>query len=281
MTEQQENNNHCEELVREFDHDRYLTILYADQHKRQDLFALYAFNYEISKIRESVSEPMLGEIRLQWWREAIDDIFKGQIRAHDIMAPLAAAINDHDLSRDLFMAYFEGQALDLYPESPADCEELERGLSKTVGSLEMLALRILGQKDCDDLANSLGIAGGYVKIITSISYDIRLGKNFIPLNLMDKYSENNIGFLSMDEMGVTKEIIRHIWEKAQAKLNHINSCKGRIDANSRSLFLFSSVMRSSLIAIKKADYNPFILDNRKNALSRQWRLLMAALFNRI
>ncbi len=80
-----ENNRYCLDLVKKSDHDRYMTILYAPPDRRDDLSALYAFNYEISRIRESISEVMLGEIRLQWWREAIDDIFQGTTRKHDII----------------------------------------------------------------------------------------------------------------------------------------------------------------------------------------------------
>ncbi|MCK5425801.1 MAG: squalene/phytoene synthase family protein, partial [Emcibacter sp.] len=61
MTDTLENTHHCRDLVNSFDHDRYLTILYAPEEKRNALYALYAFNYEISRIREGVSEPMLGE----------------------------------------------------------------------------------------------------------------------------------------------------------------------------------------------------------------------------
>jgi len=73
------NNDYCRDVVARFDHDRHLITLYAPQDKRGALCALYAFNYEISRIRESVSEPMLGEIRLQWWHEAIDDIYDGKV----------------------------------------------------------------------------------------------------------------------------------------------------------------------------------------------------------
>ena len=59
-------------LVRRHDRDRFLTALFAPAERREDLLALYAFNYEIAKTREVVSEPVLGQIRLQWWRETID-----------------------------------------------------------------------------------------------------------------------------------------------------------------------------------------------------------------
>ena len=67
----QTNFEHCAALVREADRDRYLATLFAPAEQRDALFALYAFNVEIARVRELAREPMPGEIRLQWWREAL------------------------------------------------------------------------------------------------------------------------------------------------------------------------------------------------------------------
>ena len=64
-----ENYRHCEALVRAADKDRFLATLFAPADKRGPLFALYAFNAEITSVRERAREPMPGEIRLQWWRD--------------------------------------------------------------------------------------------------------------------------------------------------------------------------------------------------------------------
>ena len=74
---------HCAALVREADRDRYLATLFAPAEHRDALFALYAFNVEIARVRELAREPLPGEIRLQWWREVLsgerdgDDAFGG------------------------------------------------------------------------------------------------------------------------------------------------------------------------------------------------------------
>src|SRR5437660_6126907 len=82
-------------LVRRHDRDRFQTVLFAPAGRREALFALYAFNYEIARVREAVSEPMLGQIRLQWWREAITAIFAGEApRQHEVVLPLSAAIRE-------------------------------------------------------------------------------------------------------------------------------------------------------------------------------------------
>src|SRR6184192_565741 len=90
-------------LVRRHDRDRYQTALFAPADRREALFALYAFNYEIARVRELVSQPMLGQIRLQWWREAVAAAFAGApSRQHEVAQPLSAVIADHRLTRAHF-----------------------------------------------------------------------------------------------------------------------------------------------------------------------------------
>jgi phytoene synthase len=63
---------HCEHIVRAADKDRFLATLFAPANRRGALFALYAFNVEVARVREVAREPMAGEIRLQWWRDALE-----------------------------------------------------------------------------------------------------------------------------------------------------------------------------------------------------------------
>src|SRR3954452_15251843 len=81
------------ESLRRHDRDRFLMTLFAPPERRAALVALYAFNFEIAKTREVVREPLLGQIRLQWWREVIDEIYRGTtVRKHEVVQPLAEAI---------------------------------------------------------------------------------------------------------------------------------------------------------------------------------------------
>src|SRR5438445_9502835 len=90
-------------LVRQHDRDRYQTALFAPADRREALFALYAFNYEIARVRETVTQPMLGQIRLQWWREVLDAAYAGvPPRNHPVAVALTAAIREFGLTRELF-----------------------------------------------------------------------------------------------------------------------------------------------------------------------------------
>src|SRR5512132_1000725 len=103
----------CADLVRRNDYDRFLSALFAPEPFRGRLFALYAFNYEVAKTADTVSQPLLGQIRLQWWREALDEIYAGRNRRHEVVGALGQTIKDANLPRAPFDALLEARELDL------------------------------------------------------------------------------------------------------------------------------------------------------------------------
>src|SRR5262244_598818 len=107
---------HCEALVRAADKDRYLTALFAPAERREALFALYAFNLELARARESVREPIMGRMRLQWWRDSLPEIMAGQPRAHEVARPLAAAVAGQGLDRLLLERLIDAREQDMEPD---------------------------------------------------------------------------------------------------------------------------------------------------------------------
>ncbi|MCH9020134.1 MAG: squalene/phytoene synthase family protein, partial [Proteobacteria bacterium] len=94
--------SYCAGQARRYDRDRYLCALFAPAARREALFALLAFNAEVARIRETVSEPMLGLIRLQWWRDAIAGIYAGAPPRHAVVEALSLAVERHGLGRGEF-----------------------------------------------------------------------------------------------------------------------------------------------------------------------------------
>lgn len=80
------------EQVRRSDYERYVTVLFASMPKRQALWVLYAFNCEINRIHTTVTEPMMGLVRFQWWRDAIAKVYEGQPMRHDISQAIHAEL---------------------------------------------------------------------------------------------------------------------------------------------------------------------------------------------
>src|SRR5437868_8779988 len=132
-------------LVRRHDPDRYQTALFAPAERREALLALYAFNYEIARVRETVSEPMLGQIRLQWWREVLDAVYAGMpLRQHPVVLPLSAAIREFALSRGYFDRLIDSRERDLADAPPASLGALEAYAEESSTPLIRLALEVLG-----------------------------------------------------------------------------------------------------------------------------------------
>lgn len=177
----------CARQVRRYDNDRYLTALFAPYDRREALFALAAFNLEIAKIREIVSEPMLGEIRLQWWREAIDEIAEGQVRKHKVVEPLAAATRQFDLPiRDLHRI-IDARAFDLEDRAPKDLAELEAYAEATTAPLNRLAFLTLGVTgdDAEQAARSLGAATAITGLLRAIPFHARQRRVYLPTAIVE------------------------------------------------------------------------------------------------
>lgn len=158
----------CGERVRTGDPERFRTALFAPPEAREGLFALYAFNLEIAKIAPMVTEPMIGEIRLQWWRDSLAGIYgDGAVRRHEVVEPLCAVVRGAGLPRGPFDALIDARARDLDTEFPADADALTAYLRDTAGSLTLLAMRALGG-DADDAALHAGQGIGIARYLAAI-----------------------------------------------------------------------------------------------------------------
>src|ERR1700742_1024834 len=103
----------CAKAVRKYDPDRYFSALFAPADKRPFLFALYALNHELAHVGESIREPMIGEIRLQWWRETLEGARTGTPRPHDVARAMAATFAKVDLPAALIAAIIDARSFDL------------------------------------------------------------------------------------------------------------------------------------------------------------------------
>jgi phytoene synthase len=188
------------ELVRRHDRDRYQTVLFAPAARRDALFALYAFNYEVARVREIVREPMLGQIRLQWWREVIDAAYAGiKPRRHEVAEPLTSVIRDYDLSRVHFDRLIDAREQDLAEGPPADIAALEAYAEGTSASLLYLVLEILRAADPLSMsaARSVGIGYALTGLLRAMPFHIRSGRNYIPPDLASQAGLNPADYAAM------------------------------------------------------------------------------------
>lgn len=179
---------YCENQVKQYDRDRYLTALFSPADRRPGLFALYAFNLEVAKIREIVSEPLLGQIRLQWWREALEGIYGGAARRHLVVEPLAETIHRHHLPQVAFDLLIEWRERDLNDEAPETLEGLIAYAAGTSSTLVSLALQTLGVGEDEvaahDTGYHVGIAWALAGLLRARPQHAVQGRNYLPARLV-------------------------------------------------------------------------------------------------
>ncbi len=176
-------------LARAADYDRYLSAVFAPAARREAMFALIAFNHEIARIPDAVSEPMLGRIRLQWWREVVDAAYAGEpTRRHEVALPLADAIRACKLDRAPFDALLEAREADLEEEGPADLAALERHADTTGGSLTELMVRACGADSGPALeaGRQVGTAWALIGILRAVPHAAAQGRVTLPVDLLAK-----------------------------------------------------------------------------------------------
>jgi 15-cis-phytoene synthase len=181
--------DHCAALVREFDRDRYLASLFAPEERRGALYALYAFNAEIARVREVAREPMPGEIRLQWWREVLAGERSGEAKAHPVAATLMEALSRHELSPQPLVQLIDAHAFDLYDEPMASLGDLTRYGIQTEGTVFGYAGVILGV-DAGDVGNRVMNAGAAFAIAGAMSRLARHAAHrqlYVPLELLRQH----------------------------------------------------------------------------------------------
>ena len=200
--------------VRAADPDRYFAALFAPAARRPFLFALYAFHAEVARIAETAREPMLGAIRLEWWRESAEAAFKGSMRNHDAAKGLAALFGETDIALAEVEALVAARAFDSSAEYFADFAALETYVDSTSGTLMRLAARLLGGKT--DGAREAGLAYGLTGLLRSLPFHKDRHKLYLPLDLLKALALTPEEFFHLpQEDARLKAVIRQVSLKAR------------------------------------------------------------------
>ena len=234
--------SYCGDLVRRHDPDRFLLSLYIPAAVRESLWALYAYNYEVSRTREVVTETQLGLIRLQWWRDAIAGIYDGlPVKGNPLVDALLQVIHLHDLPRDAFDDLAYAREFDLEDRQPANMEGLLRYAEYTSAPLMALAQKVTGSTDG---AKDIATAFALVQLLRAVPLHLQQRRCFLPADMTPHLEEIYEG----RELERLKPAVRRIVTAAE---DHLAPGRGRLAR------LHAKFARMYLKKIKKADYNLF------------------------
>jgi len=170
--------------LRHADSDRFLSALFAPAEMREHILVLYALDHELKRIPHAVSEPMLGAIRFQWWRDTVGAIYAGDMRGHALVPALAQAIGHADLAPAAFHAWLDAREAEMTHYPFATLQEMTRHATQADGTVMEMAARVLseGALDADTAATAraLGTAYGLTDMLRRLAAAATRRTAFVP-----------------------------------------------------------------------------------------------------
>ena len=175
------------EFVRRHDPDRFLCALFAPAARRDALFALVAFNHELARAREATRTPLVALMRLQWWRDAVEDAAAGKPpRRHEVAEPLAQAIRDGRLDPADLLALADAREAEAEEEDPIPTvPAFQAYLRGTAGALAVAAGRSLGAPpEALPGLQKRGTAYGATGVLRAVPALARQGRCLLPADAL-------------------------------------------------------------------------------------------------
>jgi phytoene synthase len=134
--------SYCENLVRDSDKDRFLATLFAPAKVRPDLFSIYAFDLETAAVAKRVRDPAAGEIRLQWWHDALAGIFEST--GNPVSDAMLETTARYGIDTLLALSLIDARRQALYQSENRTEAEFELFASATEGAIYLMAAQVLG-----------------------------------------------------------------------------------------------------------------------------------------
>ncbi|MBG0801738.1 phytoene/squalene synthase family protein [Methylocystis sp. H4A] len=263
----------CEELLRARDRDLWLACLFAPQAARPHIHALYAFAQETADVSGKVTQPLLGEMRLQWWLDALEaDAAQGEgVRANPVADALIDTIERFSLPRSEFVALAQAHIFDLYDDAMPTWTALEDYCRATASAPIRWAARILGadlQAPSAGAFDEAGVALGLTRILRALPEGSQQEK-FLP---DEAFTHDGGASGRRSELG---PIVKK-WH-ALAQSHYELARRLAVDLGpARAALLPCATAPLYLEQLARSDYDPFRPLGEPSPLRRQWRIWRAS-----
>jgi phytoene synthase len=261
-------------IARAGDPDRAMAVLFAPREARDDLFALCAFNVELARIAEQVSQPDLGAIRLQWWREAIERAGVGEATGQPVADALGDAMRRCSLSRERIAGLIDARLFDIGTKIMPDWPSLEACLRDTACALFALAAEILGARGAtlDQAASAAGMAYGLTGLMRALPVHAAQGHVFLPADALVRHGTSPDRVLAGSSSEGLLAVLGELRGKAREALAEAWNHVAQLDASGQSAFLPLRLVDPYLAALEKKGRDPLREIADINPLYRFWRL---------
>lgn len=270
---------YCETLTRDHDRDRWLAGLFAPAAARAHLYALTAFSYEVGRLRDFVREPLAGEMRLEWWREALNGAGRGDVAGNPVAAALIDTIERFSLPLQAFDNLLSARKFDLYDDPMPSLNDLEGYCGETCSLLFRLAALILGQgRDLGgvDAAGHAGVAYAMVGLLRALPLTSARGQVYLPVDILSRCGVSPEDVAARRDSPGLRAALAELRGHAR---RHLEAAHGLISTVPRELapaFLSLATLPLYLARMERARYSPFDTIVAAPQWRRQWALWRAA-----
>ncbi len=264
---------HCAEVARNEDRDRWLGALFAPPQARPHLHALIAFERELSRLRESVREPMAGELRLTWWREALSGERPEEAKGHPVAAALVDTLDKFRPPAHLIENAVTARQFDLYDDVFPGVVELEAYLGETRSGLLQIAAFVLADGRDLGAAEASGFAGvalGLIELMRGLSGPRAL-TGFVPSEILASTAASPEDFRARRVSPEVAAALRDLAALARLRLAEAEAALTKLPKALAPAYAGLATAALWLGAIERA-LNPFGRPVEVAAWRRQWVL---------
>ena len=274
---------HCAELVRTHDFARYASTLFVPAPERRALLALYAFNVEICRVHAQVSQPLPGEIRLQWWRDMLGGSSHGGVEGNPVAAELLSAVRSYRLPVERLSRLIEEHQFDLYNDPMPTMAALEGYINDTSSALFLLAATVMGPPsgEVEHLARHAGLAQGIVQVMVSLPLDASRRRLFVPQQMLAEHGCDPEDIFLGKQTPKLREALDDVLSEAHTHLNTALTLLTSVVPEVRPAFLPLAEVKRDLALLMRADNDPFVVPvpSRLWTLWTLWRASHARMFS--
>ncbi len=242
--------------LRTADPDRYLATLYAPADKRDALATLHAFNAEIAAIRDRIHEPMPGEIRIQWWRDALAG-GRDAASGHPLATALIGVMERHALPLSAFDRYLEARIFDLYDDPMPSRTDLEGYCGETSSTMIQLAALVLDPQAASKFAAAAGHAGCAVAIagmVRQLPLHRRRGQCFFPQDVLAAAGTDRDALIAGQDRDATGRAVQAMVALGRDHFARFTADAAGMPASLRSAFLPAALAPAYLDAATRRGF---------------------------
>ncbi|TRZ13984.1 hypothetical protein HGM15179_013133 [Zosterops borbonicus] len=211
--------------TRKRDYEGFLCSLLLPAESRTSAFALRAFNVELAQIKDSITQKTTGLMRMQFWRDAVENIYGDNPPHQPVATELWKAVKRHNLTKMWFMKIIDEREKNLDDRVYRNIQELETYSENTQSALLYLTLETLGVRDihADHAASHIGKAQGIVTCLRATPYHCTRRKVFIPMDICMLHGVSQEDFIRGKQEKNVRDVIYDIASQAHIHLEHLEN----------------------------------------------------------